>query len=544
MTAIEVDSLTPKQRQAHDVESLRVLVTGGPGSGKTAVALLKARRVLEAEPAGSQRRVLFLSLTRSATAEVAGRVPHLLSGRLGERIEMATFHSFALNVLDGFRRYGGGGTAPVTLITEAEEKLGLGPVGGLKFDELLPGLLQLLDALPWVTELYASRYAAVMCDEFQDSTDQQVDLLERLTQSSRLICLADPYQEIYTAFVTGTRRDRIERFARSGDVNVIDLESDSSFRDPSLVIPKAAAAIREGYFGADEVYAALRQGRLRVVRTIGDDYFQALVDLIMGVQPRTSRTVGVFLRTNRLVTEFAQRLRDEGIEHEIIGLDAAAGEAQLAAAAILQYSVGEGDWSSVLRRLGLFDAACVRGQPEDRARALAHDPRRLPAGLQRRLEEARTTFESLAGRPLMDFLVAVRGFWGTIFTLRGQRLWERGIDDLLGSTLAYAASPASPQVAAAAARIAEGRRRYSNIDAFSAGSQPVRLMTTYQCKGREMDVAIVAHVPDERAPDVTQYDVASRVHFVNLTRARDTAIVLLPASPNEFYEPYLALLSP
>lgn len=542
MSVVDLERLSPLQRDVYNAVDNRLLVKGGPGSGKTAIALLKARQLLEAEPPRSGRRVLFLSLTRAATAELATRVPSVLAGTLGERIEMATFHSFALSVLDGFRRYAGEGTEPVVLVSDAEDKLGLAPSGGMKFDHILPALHKVFDMVPWVEELYAQRYAGVMCDEFQDSTDEQVALLERLAVEGTLICLADPYQEIYTAFVPGTRRDRIDRFARSAGVSVIDLKS-ASFRDPSLVIPKAAAAIRDGRFDASEVTAALQSGRLRVLQAEADtDYFDALVQVIRDLGPGPARTVGVFFRTNLTVTEFARRLRDEGVEHEIIGLDAASGEAQMAAAAIGLHAAGAGSWPDALQGLGLFDAACVRGKPEARAMALAHNPGRLPVGLQNRLEIAKERFAEMAETPLLDFLTAVRSFWGEQFTARGQRLWERGIDDLIGQTLANGAAPLNAQTADLLWRVARGRRRFSNIDAFAGAHHPVRLMTTYQCKGREMDAAVVAQVPDERPPDQDRYDVASRVHFVNLSRARDVAVVLLPAQPNEFFEPYLTLL--
>ncbi|MEX2210110.1 MAG: UvrD-helicase domain-containing protein [Patescibacteria group bacterium] len=543
MNFVNVDQLSPRQRAAYDSPAKRLLVKGGPGSGKTAVALLKARRLLEDEPPTSARRVLFLSLTRAATAEVANRVPRVLAGSLGGRIEMATFHSFALSVLDGFRRYNGQGSEPVVLVSEAEDKLGLAPTGGLKFDDLLAATHRLFDAVPWIEELHAHRYLAVMCDEFQDSTDEQVHLLERLASKATLICLADPYQEIYTAFVPGTRRDRIQRLANSGGVEIVDLKS-ASFRDPSLVIPRAAEAIRNRSFNAPEVELALAQGRLRVRQASNDvSYLDALEDAIRELGPSQTRTVGVFLRANVSVTEFAGHLRDAGIEHEIVGLDAASGEAQLAAAAIAQHAIGTGEWTSALRALGLFDAASIRGNPESRARNLVHDPRLLPLGLQNRLDVAKDQFAEMAGLPLLEFLTAVQAFWGEQFTPRGRKLWERGIDDLIGQTLATAFAPLNEQTVELVTRVARDRRRFSSIDTFVGALSPVRLMTTYQCKGREMDAVVIAQMPNERPPDADRWDVATRVHFVNLTRARDVAVVLIPPQPNDFYEPYLSLLN-
>ena len=74
--------LTESQKPAYGAREPRVLIMGGPGTGKTAVALLMARRILEQEPQGSVRRVLFLTFSRSATAELLRRAPDVLEKQL------------------------------------------------------------------------------------------------------------------------------------------------------------------------------------------------------------------------------------------------------------------------------------------------------------------------------------------------------------------------------------------------------------------------------------------------------------------------------
>ena len=57
------------QRQSILDEAGPILVTGGPGCGKTTIALAKAQRVIEAGLKPGQT-VLFLSFSRAAVARV------------------------------------------------------------------------------------------------------------------------------------------------------------------------------------------------------------------------------------------------------------------------------------------------------------------------------------------------------------------------------------------------------------------------------------------------------------------------------------------
>lgn len=67
--------------------------TGGPGSGKTTIALLKAKWVIEAGLMPGQS-VLFLSFSRAAVARVVEASKAQLPKPLQGRLSIQTFHSF------------------------------------------------------------------------------------------------------------------------------------------------------------------------------------------------------------------------------------------------------------------------------------------------------------------------------------------------------------------------------------------------------------------------------------------------------------------
>src|SRR5438309_1247858 len=103
-----------------------------------------ARRILDEEPPDSVRRVLFLTFSRSATAELLRRAPDVLAGDVGARIDIGTFHAFSMGMLNGFRRFAGGPVEPLTILTREEESLGLAPPGAVTFDAIVPSALDLL----------------------------------------------------------------------------------------------------------------------------------------------------------------------------------------------------------------------------------------------------------------------------------------------------------------------------------------------------------------------------------------------------------------
>lgn len=182
------------QQSVVESDANRLLVTGGPGSGKTRTALLLARRLLEEEPPGRARRVLFLTFSRSAVSELFERSPTLLPSALSARVEIATFHGFAQSLLDGFGRYVGRGVLPVAIASEAEENLRVAEPGSLKYDDLVPAATDLLTQAPWIRDRVAGRYLAIVCDEYQDTGDDQDQLLRLLTEGRKWICLADAEQ--------------------------------------------------------------------------------------------------------------------------------------------------------------------------------------------------------------------------------------------------------------------------------------------------------------------------------------------------------------
>ncbi|HRR73048.1 MAG TPA: ATP-dependent helicase [Myxococcota bacterium] len=94
---IDLLSLNESQRAAVLWDRGPLLVLAGPGSGKTRVLTYRIARILEAS-AGQYFRILALTFTNKAAAEMRGRVEELVPSELS-RVRLTTFHSYAAELL-------------------------------------------------------------------------------------------------------------------------------------------------------------------------------------------------------------------------------------------------------------------------------------------------------------------------------------------------------------------------------------------------------------------------------------------------------------
>jgi DNA helicase-2/ATP-dependent DNA helicase PcrA len=92
------DRLSPIQREAVEWQEGAALVLAGPGAGKTKVLTIRIARLLS-ESAARKFRVLALTFTTKAAAEMRERVEVLVPGFVEERTFIGTFHAFCTQVL-------------------------------------------------------------------------------------------------------------------------------------------------------------------------------------------------------------------------------------------------------------------------------------------------------------------------------------------------------------------------------------------------------------------------------------------------------------
>lgn len=537
------DDLTPDQQEVVKATEQQVIVFGGAGAGKTTVALWSARNCLLSSGVKAWHRVLFLTFSRTAVREIARRSGRALAD-VRERVEIHTFHAFAHRIVTAFGRYAGLGRNLPPFRSDAEAKVFGRSTRHLSYEDLLPLALRLIRT-PRVRELISQRWPLVICDEFQDTDNEQWELLAELVAcGARLLMLADPNQMIYSGFLgeRGVGPRRVEEAKEAADL-VIDLGV-PSHRDPTNVIPAMAAAVRRREFGHTAVNAALTGDRIRIHDAVPDDDLLAKIKLEVDDAWREGhRSIGIFGHSNRSVADLSTSLFAVGLDHVLVGLPEAHGEALAAMDAACQFAVGHVAFHQVRLRLAVFLTASVRGNAVPELALGLKGSATLPPKIQERLKDAEQGLRDAAEGSVEHLVSAAMNLWPALGIAAGNRPWTQAARTF--GALGRQAQRRARGTDAFCIELARGvsdQRAETFFDTDVAAGKSIQLMNFHQTKGREADVVILVYRDTdwfgrEREPFPTN----SRLLYVSLTRARRRNVIILPPTPHGLVAPFAQL---
>ena len=542
MAGIAFTDLTPVQQEVADLTDGTALVLGGAGVGKTTTALWAARRELTRRGASSQaepgRRVLFVTFSRTAVAQIRSRSGGVLAG-ISEAVEILTFHGLAFRLLTGFGRYAGIGSELPSLLGEARSKVLGGSAGGvgLSYGELLPRALRLLETPGPIANLIKSRWSLVICDEFQDTDDDEWRLLQCLGEKSRLLLLADPNQMIY-GFKNGVTDARLDA-ARDRPGAVEHTLPPGSHRDPTQVLPDAASEVRWRRFTTTPVSKAVAAGRLLVYGGVPDDEegrADAIVAEVSRLRGEGHATIGIYGKTNTDAAGLSYALLERGLEHVPIGFSEAYGEALATMLLMVQYAAGSAPWGDVRTALGITLTANVRASSAPPLAIALRDGHGYPSTFGEQLLGLADSLDA-AGTNISAAVSVAVGSWRSLGFLNGRRAWERA-----GRTFASAAARAEVDHDADLDRLTSviaAFRDASFVELDAGDDGTIQLMNFSQTKGREADATILSYSSnDYYGRGGEPYDEPSRILYVSMTRARHQVVIMLPPSPHPLVAPF------
>ncbi|USX22900.1 UvrD-helicase domain-containing protein [Oxalobacteraceae bacterium OTU3REALA1] len=244
------------------------LVIGGPGSGKTTIALKKAVLRIEAGLLPGQS-VLFLSFSRAAVARVAEAVQTHVAREHRAALNMQTFHSFFWETLAA-NAYLLGSPKPLKILLPHDEEILFGKIkkknrkdsnpewrawlvernrlfreeGKMAFDLFFPSAVQLVERSAHIRRMIAQRYPLIIVDEAQDTNSDAWRCIELLSKETTIICLADLEQQIFD-YLPGIGPERIEAIKAALDPLKIDLAG-QNHRSPDSEIVAFAEDVLKG----------------------------------------------------------------------------------------------------------------------------------------------------------------------------------------------------------------------------------------------------------------------------------------------------------
>jgi DNA helicase II / ATP-dependent DNA helicase PcrA len=284
--------LTPEQKAAVRCDD-NVMLTACPGSGKTRVIVSKLVRALDAVRE-SPRAVACITYTNAAVQEIESRLRQHIQPGDDLYFDIGTIHSFCLNnifrpfchLIDGYAE-GFKVLTPdneefekcITSVCEEFGRLNLnfkdfddftqlrlspggkpvgnaidsggvtpdmaeaywkrcGELGFIDFANIIYYSLRLLRERPEVLESAASKFAWILVDEFQDTTDLQVEILTLIAKKdrTRFLLVGDPFQSIFR--FAGARPDLADVFAKDIKART-DFSLTGNFRSSKLVVGNA-----------------------------------------------------------------------------------------------------------------------------------------------------------------------------------------------------------------------------------------------------------------------------------------------------------------
>jgi len=241
--------LTDPQREVMAANG-HLLISGGPGSGKTTISIIKAADIVKHQLRPGQH-VLFLSFARATISrimETIGQQQQILPEHK-KSIKVETYHAFFWRVLKT-HGYLVGLPRKLSILAPQNEAIVLAAIrlsdventtkqqrtieqlqqlaleeGRVCFDLFAHFAAKILHGSYRIRKLISTMYPFVILDEFQDTNAEQWHVVKVIGENSTLLALADPEQRIYEWI--GADPERLEHFRAEFNPTEIDLGTDN-----------------------------------------------------------------------------------------------------------------------------------------------------------------------------------------------------------------------------------------------------------------------------------------------------------------------------
>lgn len=464
-----------------------VVVSAGPGAGKTELLAQRADFLLTTGACPYPRRILDISFKVDAAHNIRERVRRRCGDQLAARFDSFTFHAFAKGIVDNYR-------VLLTGMDALDPDYTLDPTQRIQhkqitFDDLVRLATDLLQVSPHARNAIRQTYTHVFLDEFQDATDKQYQLLTEafLDSDATLTAVGDTKQRImkFAGALDGIMKTYAADFTATSLTLYQNFRSAPALRrmqnrmvqvmDPPAAVPMADLAGGDGtveVLSFSSVHDEADAVADRIQRWLGEGIEPQEIAVLVRQQPH--------LVCDHLITELLSRgvpSRNEQVRQDLT--------AEPAAAAILNLlRVLAGERRSVAYEQ-LMRTATLTSPTEEMALRSA---RALSRFLTLKRRELRTS--PVAWSNPASWAVIVDEFVDLITKPALTALspeYQRGprLEQIIGQSV-----DAFDEELAKDGDPLAALRRLSEEDA-------VRILTIHKCKGLEFEKVIVLGVEHE-----------------------------------------------
>jgi superfamily I DNA/RNA helicase len=514
MIAVEqwfpVDGLTlePNALAAATEIARNLVLTAGPGAGKTEMLAQRADFLLRTGTCRYPRRILAISFKSDASQNLKARVRKRCGPELAARFDSHTFHAFAKRIIDRFR--------PVLTGRDAlDPDYSIGPRRvqrqSITFADMVPLAHTIIEASLIARNAVRQTYSHVFLDEFQDCTSEQYRLILACfgDTSTNLTAVGDTKQSIMGW--AGALEGIFQTFADAFDALPRNLYQNFRSAPKLRRMQNAMVKVMDPPAALDDADIVGDEGEILILR-FDDDSTEAAS-----------------------LTERIRGLIDDGVEPSEI--------------AIL---VSKQQNLYCQRLTAAFDAVEIPFREEDKEQDLASEP--VASLLIDFLLIASGSRQPAAYRRLLDFVVFDHGYdeereyqlrsrWDRFVTeakrqIASHEIDLRQINDLQALAMALVNAVGRDNLIALSPDCAHGDRLDQLINqvlerahtllqrdtspetalASFSGDSAVRIMSVHKSKGLEFDTVVILGVETETFWGEPSAERAA--YFVGISRAK------------------------
>lgn len=351
-----LNGLNANQQQAVTSPSKTILCLAGAGSGKTTVLTRRIAHLFDNRVGTSN--MLALTFTRLAGKEMKERVIKLVGESEGKKLFCNTFHAFAVQVLrewghvvgieknftiydqedresiltvilkelgsrttlkkvfDAFEDAPSERSEEYRMINEYHWRLRQN--NAIDLDGLIKKVVELWIISPDVLDYYKRIYTHVFVDEFQDSNDEQMRLIQ-LLDPKNLFVVGDDFQAIYGW--RGAKVEYILDFPKVYDCEVVKLED--NYRSTKEIVAAANNLISYNENQSEKILIAHKEGPQITVFSTGDERieYEEVVNKIEVLRNSgvPYKDIAILSRTNMQLSRMQSQLDRGAVPNVALG---------------------------------------------------------------------------------------------------------------------------------------------------------------------------------------------------------------------------------